>query len=253
MRSSALPGTLLAALLTLLAPSASAEILLEAFMGKAFNQPSDLAIHQPRRSTDLTFRNVSFEDKSFKPSPYYGYRLAYFFDSQPWLGLTIEFLHLKAFAENERIARVQGLRNGARLDAELPMSQVVQAYAVTHGLNFLTLNLQARRRMLSSPKFPEGRVSPYAGFGLGPVIPYSESVVEGRDHDTGYFVSRRPGFQAFAGGRLQIHRRWLIFTEYKFTHADLRTGIDSGSASARFRAHHLLFGLGFVLKPFSPP
>ena len=244
-------GVALAAALMSAGLPASAEVLLEAFMGKAFNRPSDFAIRQPARDTDLTFSGVSYEDKSFQPSPYYGYRVVDYFDSAPWLGLSLEFLHLKAFAENGGTYRARGKRAGAPVDGDILMSEVVQAFAVTHGLNFLTLNVQARRRMLRSGAYPRGSFSPYAGFGAGAVIPFAESVVEGQDHDTGYFVSRRPSLQAFVGGRLQVQRRWLLFAEYKFTRADLRVGIDSGSAEALFEAHNLLFGVGFVLSPSS--
>lgn len=220
---------------------ARAELLFEAYTGRHFNQPSDVRLELGRRGTELTFSDVAWDGKPFSPSPYYGYRFVYFAPARPWLGWSAEFLHSKAFAQT-RVYRARGTRDGIPVDADLDMAQVVQAYAVTHGLNFITLNLQARARLLG------GRLSPYAGAGAGPVLVYAESVVENGDHDTGYFVAREPGVQAFAGMRARLAGRWRAFLEYKFTTAFVRSAVAGGAVSSRHTAHNAVFGLGIALR-----
>lgn len=192
---------------------AHAEVLLEAFTGKRIlHKPSNLTVQPSRMGSRLILENVIPEDKSFRPFPYYGYRAAYFLESAPWLGWSLEFLHSKDFAVRGDDTRVRA--------------------------NFLTLSLQARAALLRSEDFPRGRVWPYVGFGAGPVIAYSE----GDGGEGGYQLSNRPGYQVYAGSRLRLTRLWQVFSEYKYAW----TRLDADDPEARYRIHQVVFGVGLA-------
>jgi hypothetical protein len=164
------------ALLALAIPSQLwAEAFLDLYLGKSFTQDSDIHIEQRPLANDYTFEGVAFHDNSFKDPPYYGLRAGYFFERHPWLGLGVEFFHFKTSADTSEVRPLRGTRNGSPVAGAVPVNSVVQRFAITHGVNYLTLDALFRYPLLPSPeRFPHGRLQLYAGMGLGPVIAHPE-------------------------------------------------------------------------------
>lgn len=233
------------ALLLLSTPlPAGAEWFFEAFGGRGINLDTDLDLSQPALRTDLRYRDVAWEDRSFEPSPYYGYRVGVFLESRPWLGLRLQFLHHKAIARTVAAYQAEGTLNGGPVSGPLPLNGTVQWLEVTHGLNMVTLAAMARASFHKGEAHPKGRTQAYAGLGTGPVIAHVESTVRGANHETPYKLQSRPALEAFVGLRRFLTKRWLGLLEYKATRARVSAEVAGGRAAIRFTSHHLTFGLG---------
>ncbi|MCX7604706.1 MAG: hypothetical protein N2036_11585 [Bryobacteraceae bacterium] len=215
--------------------SARAEWRFAAYLGAAANRPGALRIEQPALGTRLTFGGVHYEARSFDSPIYYGGRLGHFF--RRGFGAEAEFIHLKAYALTARSVAAQGAWRGSPVDAQLPMNAFVERYSISHGLNFLLANLVYSRPV---PALPAVRWA--ARLGAGPTIPHAESTVGGESRE-GYQLGR-PALHAAAGVELRLWKRVHAITEYKHTRTSQRTRIAAGNASALFRTHHVVFGLG---------
>jgi len=238
-------AALLSGALFLLGPPTHAhgEAFLDAFMGKSFTQDSDLRIKQSRLGNDYTFEGVSFRDDSFTGPPYYGLRAGYFFERYPWLGLGVEFFHMKITAETSDVRPVEGTRNGVALSGVARVNSLVQRFAVTHGVNYLTLDALLRYPLLQSPeRFPKGRLQLYTGVGLGPVIGHPETRVENVRSEPGYELAGL-GVQGFVGARFLILKYLGVFTEYKFSHSALEVAAPSGTGRVQENTHHVVGGI----------
>lgn len=237
MRGTVIARARLAPLLLVLAAPCRAEVLLEVFGGRSFTRPADLLLRQPGRGTDVAYRGVRFDDQSLRSPPYYGYRVTYFPRARSAVGAGLEFVHFKAIARASASYRAQGTLRGTPIDGDARLADTVQSFEVSHGMNLLTLNAQAR-----PPR--RGAVWPYAGAGLGVSIPHAESEVEGRSGPGRYTLGRHPVFQAFAGVRGRPGKDLLAFGEYKYTDARLDAPVDGGTVSTRFSTHHIVVGAG---------
>ncbi len=225
-----------------------AELFLEAFGGRGINLDSDLRLFQPGSGTDLRYRSVEWEDRSFDPSPYYGYRVGYFLESLPWLGARVQFMHHKALARTSRSYHASGTLDGVPIDTERPLRETVQWFEVTHGLNLVTVAAMARWCVAKDERHPRGRTQFYGGFGMGPVITHAESTVRGKNHETGYTLQDSPALEGFIGMRAFLTPRWLALLEYKATHARVRAEVADARVDASFNSHHLTFGVGFSFR-----
>lgn len=219
------------------------EAFLDLYAGKSFTQDSDLRIKQSRLGNDYTFEDVSFRDDSFKDPPYYGVRAGYFFERYPWLGLAVEFFHMKITADTSDVRPVDGTRNGAALSGGAKVNSIVQRFAVTHGVNYLTLDALFRYPLLQSPeRFAKGRLQLYTGVGLGPVIGHPETRVDNIRSEPGYELAGL-GVQGFVGARFLILKNLGLFTEYKFSHSALEVTVPSGHGRVHENTHHIVGGL----------
>ena len=219
------------------------EAFLDLYAGKSFTQDSDLRIKQSRLGNDYTFEDVSFRDDSFKDPPYYGVRAGYFFERYPWLGLAVEFFHMKITADTSDVRPVDGTRNGVALSGGAKVNSIVQRFAVTHGVNYLTLDALFRYPLLQSPeRFPRGRLQLYTGVGLGPVIGHPETRVDNIRSEPGYELAGL-GVQGFVGARFLILKNLGLFTEYKFSHSALEVTVPSGHGRVHENTHHIVGGL----------
>src|SRR5215213_1874574 len=132
--------------------------VMAAYLGGARTATTNLTVSQPALATDLTFEHVRLRSKSFDPPLYYGFRGGYFPARIPWLGVEAEFIHLKVFSNPEQRVRVTGRRNGAPVNSELPLGDIVQQYSISHGVNLMLFNVAARHRLKRSPDAPHGRL-----------------------------------------------------------------------------------------------
>jgi len=224
------------------------ELYLKVFSGVGLTGDSDLEIRQSDLSandTRLTFSDVAWEDHSLEgPSARYtGVRLGYFLSGKPWLGVAAEFLHFKVFAEVQRSVRVRGRTAAGPIDTVQPMSDIVARYNIANGVNFIPVSVIARKRLARGERFPNGRVQPYAGFGVGPTLLYPQNTVNGRDHGGPYELGR-PGLQALGGIQVHVSPRWELFAEYKRTYTDSEVTIRGGTGRSRLQTDHFTLGGG---------
>ncbi len=234
----------LAALLALRGPgSAAAEPFLDLYAGKSTTRAADVRIRQPALGNDFTVEQVSFDDESFRSPIWYGLRAGYFSRRLPWLGAGLEFVHFKILADTAGTARIRGTRAGSPVDTTARVDTVVQEFDISHGVNYLTVDLLVRYPLLADrERFPGGRLQPYAGAGVGPVIAHAENRVGGVENDERYEIGGL-GVQGFVGIRLLLFRHLGLFAEYKLTRSSLEVGIAAGEGRVRETTHHLIGGI----------
>ena len=236
-----------AALLLGMCDPLPAEPLIDFYFGQQFTENSDIRFKQHSLGNDFTFHDVSLDSQSFVSPFYWGLRGVYYFERVPWLGVGVEYIHMKAFAETSDVRRLTGIRSGAPVDTRLPMNTVVQGFSVSHGLNYVLFNGYLRHGFYKDPdRFPAGRVQPYGGVGVGPVIVHPENSVEHLDNGGGYDLGGAGG-QVCLGVRLLLLKHLGVFAEYKFTFSGLEVNVAHGSAEFDERSHHLIGGLTVAL------
>ena len=229
---------------------------LRLYSGVGITGDSDLRIHQPALGTDLTFEQVSWEHKSLSTqwtrdsSPYVGVRGGFFLREPQWLALSIEVLHFKILAEEEKIVHVRGTHQGMQVDTVAPMEQFVQRYRVSNGVNMILSNVEAHTRLAKTVRFPDGRADLYGGLGVGVTVPYTNSAIDGQSQ--GQYEWGRLATQVLGGVSWYMSRRWDISLEYKFTLTTVDGRVAGGDSRSRLRTHHLTFGLSYHFKRPAP-
>ena len=219
------------------------------FSGVGVTRDSDVHIRQPTLGTELTFEDVSWEHRSLTTSwtrdsiPYMGMRAGFFLRRVPWLGLSFEAVHFKILAETDNRVHVTGTVGHEPIDVVAPMTQFVEVYRVTNGVNLFLSNVQAHKGLLGSDRFPLGRVDLYAGAGGGVTVPYTSSVIAGER--LGQYELGRFATQVLAGFAWRASPRWDVSFEYKFTATTVDGAVARGDSESRLRTNHLVVGLGF--------
>lgn len=188
------------------------------YIGKSWTLDSDVRL-QTSPDTDLTLKGVSWDDHSFDGPLYYGYRVSHWPEGSAW-GLALDFTHAKIYVKRDELVRVSGVRNGVPVDERLDVGTELDHFNLSHGFNFLTLNLLHRWQTGS-----ETRV--HTGLGIGVIIPHVEATIAGE-------AESRYQFGGFAGQALLGLSRHVsdpvsVFTEYKIGYASV--DVDIGSRS----------------------
>ncbi len=189
--------------------------------------------------------DVSWEDHSLeRPSiPYIGFRAGRWFERRPWLGLAIDVVHYKVFAETGRNVRIQGTLEGSEIAGLVRMNSLVSQYDVANGVNLWLLAAMGRRRLARSAEHPDGRLRPYAGVGLGPTLLYTHSTVLGQGR-SGYELGRL-GAEILAGLEWQLGRRLSLLIEVKRTRTEANGSIRGGDSATTLESNHLVAGAGY--------
>jgi hypothetical protein len=224
---------------------AGAEPFLDGYSGTNFTRDADLTIEQPAVGNDFTIRDLSFDPVHGDGAPYYGVRAGYFFGEAPsWFGLALEFFHFKMSAETDGTRDVSGTIGGTSIAARLPVAGVVQHFSLTNGLSYVTLDALVRHGFLVDDEdFPHGRLQLYAGVGVGPVIGYPRSRIQGVDSEPGYQLAGVGG-QGFAGVRFLLFRNVGLFAEGKVTYSRLTVDVArGGTAELTEQSLHLVGGI----------
>lgn len=222
---------------------ASAEWRLEAYLGKASTSNRDLRIQQPSRQTDLVFRHIEYDDRSFKTPLYYGLRVNYFPDRYPNLGLEAEFIHAKMYSNSQQQVRVSGMTKGELIDSTIGLGEVVQGFSMSHGLNFLFFNLVGGLELFSSEDDSAGKVELCGRLGIGPLIPHIESTIEGEEKEQ--YEIHGPAYQLAAATEVNVGHSVALLLEYKYTYVKVKDAkIRYGHAETDIRMRHLVFGIG---------
>jgi len=208
-------------MLTLVPGIASAEGFADLYGGFALGHSADAA-HQnfgdpssfPPVPLGSTTKQVSFDG-----SGTVGVRGGYWLEPLPWLGLAADLSYFQRKAPSADIDLVP--------------------------LSFLVM---LRYPMLTSEQFPKGRLQPYVG--IGPGLFYSHTSIEfgppfGSVNHGSFFDD--VGFDGRAGAAWQLHNRFAMFLEYRFTHVNL--GYEKKACVPRSLAEALALVCVFAENP----
>lgn len=218
------------------------EWVLAAYLGIAHTASAPISISQPPSGTSITLSNVNFEGRSLAAPVYYGYRITYFPSRHAIVGVEAEMIHLKVYAETDAVVRVAGVHRNNSAVGTIRLTDVVQQFSISHGLNLMFANVVARRTLLRQ-RDAEPRVQVIVRLGAGPTLPHPESTVDGVSHD-GYELGAL-AVQLSAGAEWRMYRRVAAATEYKFTRTRQSVSIAGGNARGLFTSHHLVFGVAW--------
>ena len=242
-----LPGAVYLALFSLPALSersdaSGADAQLGAYLGPAYTSRSSLNLVQPG-GTDMTFGDIAWEGKPFRPPPYYGYRAIHWLSDR--YGVMIDFTHIKAIAIKNRQGQQSGFKDGDHVPTQAPVSATLKRLEFTHGYNLLTLNA-LRRASMRGPN-----LIPYAGVGLGIAIPHVEVQRAGKPQSTRTYEYQitGPALQLLGGIEWRLGRRLSLFVEYKLTCAMIRGDlVGGGKVTTNLCTHQVPVGIAVHLR-----
>jgi hypothetical protein len=230
---------LLLLFLLILPATASAQWYAAAYLGASHTQRADVSVDLPARGLDATFRDVEFTGESFESPQYYGYRVGRLFGGGRRIGVEFEFIHLKVFAVTGRGYVVDGTIPGEPAGRPLAaMDAIVQRYSMSHGLNYILINVVSRTPLV------EDRVDLFLRGGAGPTLPHSESSVLGLEQYQYEYAGW--GVHAAAGLEWRLRGPLGALLEYKFTFSKPEiTLAEEGRGEMRAASHQVAFGLAF--------
>ena len=153
-------------------------------------------------------------------------------------GVEVEWVHLKVYADTTRVYETTGSFGSSLILRTPEMNAIVERYAMSHGLNFLVVNLVTRYPLGSA-------VALIARGGAGPTLPHGETTVLGQQRDQYEYA----GLGAHAAAGLDVRLSgWLsLVGEYKFTYARPEIDLAAGTGRTTAASHHVAFGLAFGL------
>jgi hypothetical protein len=236
---------LVAAVLLLAPPIASAQWYVAGYLGANKTLAAPISIEQPARNTSLTISDVPFAARPFTSPQYYGVRGGRLFGERRRIGVEVEWLHPKVYADASKVVRITGRSGGVPVDTTAPMSAFVQHYAMSHGMNFLLFNGVVRLPLDEGGSGLASHVAITARAGAGPMLPHAETTVANESREQ--YERGGLGYQVAGGVDVRLVG-WLSFiADYKFGHAKPEIDIVDGTGQTTANVHQLAFGLAFGL------
>lgn len=236
---------MVAALLFLTAPTASAEFYVSGYLGASVTQDSDVKDRDHMTSGFPAF-SLRFRDVSFDTSVTGGGKVGYWLGPLPNLGIEAEAYHFSPDIGRQTVTVAQNFFGGPIGPGTRVTLGTGGFDRASIGVTGLGIHLVGRLRFLQDTAFPKGRLQPYAGVGPGifftsvrlkPFTNRSES-----DADV--------GIQALGGLKYFFHKNVSAFAEYKFSHFGLdvdfaTAGIGGGTAklTTGVTTHHVSGGI----------
>lgn len=238
--------TMVSGLTVLPARTVRAETTLSLYGGRAINENGDLDLRLPG-GTDLTFRNVSWKDQSFRAPIYYGIRLVHWFERTPSWGVSLDFTHAKMMADLSQAVPVQGVRGGSPVSGTEPLSDTFGKLEFSHGHNLFTAGLMVRRLSAGAESGGSlGRLVPYAGLGVGVAYPHVEISTGGRN--TSAYQVAGTVLEGVLGVERAYPVGFSVFGEVQFSRADMKVELDGGgSVRVEPVTKQFVIGLSFPL------
>ena len=217
------------------------EIQAGAYIGGSIAMASDVTVIAPD-GTDLVLKDVPWLNESFETPIFYGGRGMKWTETVPALGTMLDFTHAKATADLRAEVEQTGRRKGEPVPPRGKVSDTFIKHEYTHGLNSLTMNGLIRLSGLHP------RIRPYAGIGLGVMVPHVETRLTGTPRNEWLRAPQLTGpvVQALVGieWRVFISNRWSAFTEYKFGHSWNTSHLPAGGKTrTAIPDHQFLFGI----------
>ena len=235
---------LLAGLVVCLPSRAHADWIASAYLGHVWTRSSTVTLALPDRQTAVEIAGVEYRSESLTSPQYYGYRVTWVPGGHRWIGIEAEVIHAKVFAEVDRSVRIKGTLRGAEVDASVLLSSVVQRLAMSHGLNFILVNVALRRELGPVDSRGMERFVVVVRAGAGPTVAHAESTIDhvaNRDE----YQSGGLGTQVAGGIEATVWRRLAVLGEYKFTWASPQIDVAGGQATIPSRSHHVVGGLAY--------
>jgi lipid A oxidase len=223
-----------ALLLLFLFPTAiRAQWSVSGYIGQTHTRNQDVqAFRSP--DTDVSFKDVEFDDRSFNTPLYYGFRASY--AVSPLVRVEGEFIHNKVFGRVDEPVPASGtVPPIGNLTATVPPFLVVQRYNVSHGYNLLFGNVVLQRQVI-----PRLSVAFRAGVGIG--IPHPEMQAFGETIDE--YQIQGTAVQFGGGVEVSLTRHLFWLGEYKFTSTHPRFELGGGFVETSFQTHHFVTGIG---------
>jgi hypothetical protein len=228
---------LVTAVLVLWPLSSWAEHRIALAIGPALTQDGDLEIWRSAAS-HTRLHQASWDGASFGFPPFYELSYVYAPTAQsPWL-FGIDFAHPKIYLDLRKRLRATGQRDGVRFDERVRAGAVVDAFSISHGLNYLTPVLLYRHSLTD-------RVGWHAGGGVGLVIPHVEATLEGRAYAA--YQLHGPGFVALLGVELRLTPTLSAFVDYKVSYSRLSLDIPGATIRLEPLTHQVPLGLALHL------
>jgi opacity protein-like surface antigen len=234
---------LLAGLLMCVPAQTEADWMASAYLGHVWTRSSTVTLALPDRQTALEIGGVEYRAESLTSPQYYGYRVTWIPDAHSWVGVEVELIHAKVYAEAERPVRFSGRLDGADIDATLPLSSVVQRLAMSHGLNFVLANVVLRRELSPVDATGTPRFVIVARAGVGPTVSHSETTVQNVSRDQ--YEGAGVGVQVAGGFEAMVWKGLVVLGEYKFTRATPQLELVGGTITVPARSHHVVGGLAY--------
>lgn len=209
---------------------ARAEIFVDLYGGYSWTRPTDVRIKGiDILGVPVDVRLIGVEPES---SPLAGVRLGYWFGFLPEVGVALDLFYFQPDVRAQRVratAAFSGEILGEAITVSVAGDTRIPATSVPAGV--ISPDLMLRWRLLRTEDIPHGRLQPYLMGGP------SFLITDPEDFDTAM------GFNVGAGLAWQLHRRFALFTEYRFT----RFQPEVRSGGLRYRAdvstHHVTAGL----------
>ncbi|HYN08075.1 MAG TPA: hypothetical protein VES67_11845 [Vicinamibacterales bacterium] len=225
--------------LFLAATEARAQWYVAAYLGGSHTHAATISIDRPDDDVSLQFHDVRFEERSLKSPQYYGLRFGRTFGVEQRFAVEIEWIHAKAYSQTDRQYEVTGNAGAfsGLIQPPAPMNALVSQYAMSHGLNFLLVNLGVRAPVRDTP------VTLVARAGAGPMLPHAESTFAGETREQYEYAGL--GLHAAAGIDLRLYRGLSALVEYKCTFGRPEITIVGGTGRMTAVTQHLAVGFAF--------
>jgi opacity protein-like surface antigen len=125
------------------------------------------------------------------------------------------------------------------------MDTFVQRYSMSHGMNFVLVNLVARIPIATDGSGDTSRMAFLARAGAGRMLPHGETQIAG-EFVEGYEWAGL-GSQLAGGLDVRLVGRLSATVEYRFSHARPEITVAEGTGRTTANAHQLTFGVAFGL------
>ncbi|MFZ2727454.1 MAG: hypothetical protein WAX77_14460 [Methylococcaceae bacterium] len=255
------PAKLLPLIITglLSATTAQAELVVSIYGGKSVTEDGDLTLKQDK--TNLTYKDIRWDDHSFEEPSYYGAKLGYWFDKHPNYGVSLDFTHLKNYLVDsdsktrtgtdntgKSVTETSAINNGEKYYmgncAGTANCSPLSQFNMSHGVNTITFNGHYRW-------FPTGqrdntvlgRLQLYSGLGAGFSVPHVEARVYGKKTYE-YQWGAGPVVNGMLGFNYDIYKMISGFGEYRLTYVNVEDDlIGGGTIDTETVNHQFIFGL----------
>ena len=219
--------------------AADAQWHFAVYMGGNHTPPADIQVVDPTTDTNVTYSKVGFDAEPFKAPQYYGWRFGRGLTKERRLGVELEFTHLKVLARTDALISVTGHADGAVVNGLQRMSARVQRYSMSHGLNFILINLTSRMPLGWGG---DGRTTLVLRGGAGPTLPHAETQVNGVSREQYEWAGL--GGNGGAGVEIRLAPRLAATVDYKVTYAKPTITIaGGGTGQTTALSHHLAVGV----------
>lgn len=228
--------------LCVLALEARAEIFASVSFGGISTANTDVRWTGPN-ATELTFRGVTWDGRSFESPIYYGLKLGWWFSDVPRWGIAVDFTHAKMLTDLNQVVSVDGIRDGAAVSGAERLGETFQSLEFSHGHNLLMVGVQ-HRWLLGEPGDGSwwSHLLPFVGTGAGIALPHAE--VATASGTISEYQWTGPAWQGSAGLHVAVAGPLSLFAEYKATFARLDVDTSGGGTlEVAPWGHHLAVGV----------